>query len=528
MTSSDPRGAAPDLIIIGSGIAGLYAALLAAPHCRVLLVTKGRLEESNTRYAQGGIAVAMRPGDSPQLHRRDTIAAGDGLCDEEAVAILTAEAPAAIRHLLDLGVPFDREAGELAWTLEAAHSMPRVLHAGGDATGHSIETVLANAVRRTRVTILEHALVAELLLDNDTVSGVRLLHRGEERLIATRTVLLASGGAGQLFARTTNPAVATGDGLALAYRAGAELVDLEMIQFHPTAVVLPGAPSFLISEAVRGEGAILRDGAGRAFMAAYHPDRELAPRDVVARAIHSVMARSGATSVGLDLTALLPETVERRFPGIVRFCREHGIEPLRRPIPVAPAAHYLMGGVRTDTWGRTAVPGLLAVGEVASTGVHGANRLASNSLLEGLVFSRRAVHALSRGDAIREEGPDPEWIASAPEAVPCVPADRGALAAIMWRHAGVVRSADSLAAAERDVAALLQQRMPCTESEWEAANLASLAQLVLRAATVREESRGGHFRSDFPRKSDGSPVHTVVAHGRIGLLPLAAGRLVNV
>jgi L-aspartate oxidase len=516
-----------DVIVVGSGIAGLYAALLASEHGRVLLVTKGQLEESNTRYAQGGIAVAMREGDSPELHLRDTTAAGDGLCDPEAVAVLTRDAPHCIRDLLDRGVAFDRDGGELAWTLEAAHSLPRVLHAGGDATGAGIERVLAESLRSVGVRIVEHALVTDLIVRDGTVQGVLFLNEDGEALSAGASyVVLATGGAGQLYARTTNPSVATGDGLALAYRAGAYLADLEFMQFHPTALVLKGAPSFLISEAVRGEGGILRDANGRAFMGDYHPDRELAPRDVVARAVHGEMQRTGSGHVGLDITHLDPHTIESRFPSIMRFCREHGIEPLHEPIPVAPAAHYLMGGVATDTHARTSLPGLLACGEVACTGVHGANRLASNSLLEGLVFARRAVGIILDGDTRQWSlSPETEPLgARMPEAETVFdPAYLSALRETMWRQASVVRTGHSLEMAHAWVERRREPGTARSIDEHEAANLALLATLTLQSAAIREESRGGHFRSDFPAKATRWQSRIVVSRDGVVRVPLTAG-----
>jgi len=525
-----------DLVVVGSGIAGLYAALLAAPYRRVLLVTKGALEESNTRYAQGGIAVALAPDDSPELHLRDTIAAGDGLCDARQVAILTQEAPSCILDLLQQGVPFDREGGELAWTREAAHTLPRVLHAGGDATGASVEHTLALAVGAAGVTVQEHALCTALLQSGSRVHGVTLLlDDGTISEVAAGQVLLATGGAGQLFARTTNPAVATGDGLAIAFRAGAELTDLEFMQFHPTALVLPGAPSFLISEAVRGEGGVLRDHSGRAFMADYHPDRELAPRDVVARSIQTQMQRSGEPHAWLDMTHLPEERINRRFPSIVRFCRANGIDPVRQPIPVAPAAHYWMGGIRTDSWGRTSLPGLMACGEVACTGVHGANRLASNSLLEGLVFAQRAVQCLLGMDTgentlSRSGSWLPTWSfeersmgQSAPEPT------RTALATTMWEQVGVVRSAQSLHAAREAIARMTEVAIPTSSSSllrfptraaYEAANLVLLGGLLVEAALVREESRGAHFRTDFPHRAPSWLGHIVLSRDGCWRAPL--------
>lgn len=517
MTSIGHR---PTLIVIGSGVAGLYAALRAAHRAHVVVVTKAALEESNTRYAQGGIAVALGPTDSPELHLRDTIVAGDGLCDPAAVAVLTGAAPARIRDLIRLGVPFDREQGALAWAREGAHSRPRVLHVGGDATGRGIETVLTRLVRDAGVELLEHTAGVDLVVRDGCVTGVDLLPAaGPERRLSADAVLLATGGVGQLFARTTNPAVATGDGAAMAYRAGAELMDPEFVQFHPTAFALPGVSSFLISEAVRGEGGILRDGAGRAFMRDYHPDGELAPRDVVARAIHGEMERTGSPHVWLDVTHLTPALVERRFPGIVAFCRAAAVDPVRRPIPVAPAAHYWMGGIRTDLAGRTSLPGLFACGEVACTGAHGANRLASNSLLEGLVFAGCAVEAMLAGD--REPHLARASRTGAPPVLPTHVPDRRTVATALWRDVALVRSAQWLARATEVVMAARARDLDRWQA-LEARNLGQLAAIVLAAAAAREESRGAHFRSDFPHSRPQWQAHTVVSRAGIGLAPLAA------
>jgi L-aspartate oxidase len=380
-----------DYIIIGSGIAGLFTALQAAQHGQVLVITKAALAESNTRYAQGGIAAAIGIADSPQLHYEDTLLAGAGLCDPAAVRVLTDEAPARIYDLIRLGVQFDTDSGGIALGLEAAHQARRILHAGGDATGRYIELALCDVLRQAGVTVREHTYVSEIVVEDGRAAGVWAQREGASpELIRAAQIVLACGGAGQLFASTTNPAVATGDGVALAYRTGAALADLEFYQFHPTALQLPGQPTFLISEAVRGEGAYLRNSAGRRFMPGYAPQAELAPRDVVARAIVAEMERS-AGPVFLDLRHLDATTVHRRFPTISAFCRERGLDIAADLLPVAPAAHYFMGGVRTNIWGETSVPGLYACGEVACTGVHGANRLASNSLVEGLVFGWRIV-----------------------------------------------------------------------------------------------------------------------------------------
>ncbi|MDQ2741579.1 MAG: L-aspartate oxidase, partial [Chloroflexota bacterium] len=495
--SLQDRAAGYDLIVVGSGIAGLYSALLAAPHMRVLLITKGALEESNTRYAQGGIAVALGADDSPELHRSDTLAAGDGLCDPAAVALLAGDGPDCILDLLARGVPFDRDDGELAWTLEAAHSRPRVLHAGGDATGRSIEQTLTAAVREAGVTVAEWTQCSALLTTGGQVTAVSVrLPDGSEQVVKARNVLLATGGAGQLYARTTNPTVTTGDGLALAYRAGAQLLDLEFMQFHPTALALAGAPSFLISEAVRGEGGILRDQYGAAFMHRYHSARELAPRDVVARAIHRQMEETDG-EVTLDVTHLDAELLSRRFPTILAMCRAHGLYPLREQIPVAPAAHYLMGGIRTDLWGRTSIPGLLACGEVACTGVHGANRLASNSLLEGLVFGRRVVQGILSGASPALEDAAVDWRAGTQTVQEPNGLRRADLAQLMWRHVGLIRSAGSLDTAS---AALSSPSSGAEIPSPEERNLALLAVLTVAAAQQRTESRGAHFRLDFPHR----------------------------
>jgi L-aspartate oxidase len=382
-----------DYVIVGSGIAGLYTALLAQCRGSVLVITKGRIEECNTRYAQGGIAAAISRNDSADLHFKDTIAAGDGLCDEEAVRILVNEAPDRITDLVNFGVPFDTVDGEIALTKEAAHSRSRILHAGGDATGEHIEVTLHRKVREAHIEVLEDCLATGIVLENGAVSGVRTLHcpggAGEE--FGCRFLVLATGGAGQLFKFNTNSDIATGDGIALAYEAGAEISDMEFYQFHPTALRLDGAPLFLISEAVRGEGGVLRNANGYRFMLDYSLQGDMAPRDVVARSILYEMANTGSDRVFIDVTHLSQLTITTRFPHIYRFCLDYGLDITKDPIPVAPAAHYMMGGVKVNTWGETNIPGLFAAGETAWTGVHGANRLASNSMLEVLVFSKRII-----------------------------------------------------------------------------------------------------------------------------------------
>jgi L-aspartate oxidase len=492
-------------VIVGSGIAGLFAALLAKDHGSVLILTKDSIDECNTKHAQGGIAAPVGPDDSPELHLRDTLAAGAGLVDEEAARILTSEATERIADLVRFGVPFDSVEGHVALGREGAHSRARVLHAGGDSTGEHIELSLSSLARMSAVNVREYCLVEEVLTDNGTARGVRAIdaRSGSRETFEGRFVILATGGAGHLYKITTNPDVATADGVALAYRAGAEIMDMEFIQFHPTALRLPGVPAFLISEAVRGEGGVLRNSEGRAFMSDYHPQKDLAPRDVVARAIVAEMTRGGSDHVDLDVTHLPPEKVSARFPQIYRFCLDHGIDITKQPIPVSPAAHYMMGGVRTNTWGETNLCGLYACGEVACTGVHGANRLASNSLLETVVFARRAVARTLSGD-----GPDALPAAetvSLPEpaagAVP--PLSRAALQALMWDDVGIIRSAESLTRARQALAAW-QTELPAPDDRpsHELANLVLAGRLVSEAALMREESRGAHYRTDFPKPRD--------------------------
>jgi L-aspartate oxidase len=385
-----------DFLVIGAGVAGMRAAIELAEAGQVLVVAKDSLRESSSEYAQGGIAVALSDEDEVELHEQDTIVAGDGLCDQAAVHTLVEEGPAAIQQLIDWGAAFDREGGRLAFTREGAHSRNRILHAHGDSTGREIaQTLYRKAASLPNVTFRSYADTIDLLLD-DGVCGASLWDGQSHSLdsVHARAVLLATGGLGNVFRNTTNPDVATGDGVAMAYRAGAEIADLEFVQFHPTALHLEGAPRFLISEALRGEGAHLLNASGERFMERYHPLRELAPRDVVARAIVSEMERTGAGSVSLDLTHREPGFVAARFPRIYETCLRYGVDLERQAAPVAPAAHYAMGGVHTDLDGRTSLPRLYAAGEAACTGVHGANRLASNSLLEGVVFGARAGRAM--------------------------------------------------------------------------------------------------------------------------------------
>jgi L-aspartate oxidase len=501
------------VLIVGSGIAGLWAALRASERHDVTLVTKGELMDGSTRRAQGGIAAALFEDDSVADHILDTMRAGAGLSTYEAVEALCSEGPDRVRELIALPVAFDRTAGVLDRGREAAHSTARVLHAGGDATGLAIETALALAVRASGARILEHRFLADLVSDASRITGVQLIEDdGSASVEYADHVVLATGGAGQLFAHTTNPACATGDGVAAAWRAGAVIRDAEFYQFHPTTLALPG--NFLVSEAVRGDGAVLRNRHGERFMQRVHPGAELAPRDVVARAIALEMEAQGGEPVVLDATALGSELLARRFPTIDAACRSAGIDWSREPVPVTPAAHYWMGGVATDVWGRTSIPGLWAVGEVACTGVHGANRLASNSLLEGLVFADRAVRAI--GDEAVTRGARPERaIPVGPiETVtsPKVPGGRAALQELMWQAAGVQRDGFGLRAAAARLAAWPGQAAEATDVPTEAtastphaaredANLLDVARLVVAGALAREESRGAHQRADFPLSS---------------------------
>ena len=530
-----------DYIIIGSGIAGLNTALLAAEHGSVLVVTKGRIDDCNSRYAQGGIAAAIGPGDSATLHERDTLEAGAGLCDPEAVGVLTGQGPDSIAGLIEWGVPFDTMHGQIALGREGAHSLPRILHAGGDATGQHIENTLAERVRSSpNITVLEYTHAIRICVEDGAVSGVEVMdgvvrqahHERqaadpglvagqaphERRVFGSNVVIVASGGAGQLYRYTTNPQVATGDGVALAFLAGAEVMDMEFYQFHPTALWLESAPSFLLSEAMRGEGAVLRNAAGQPFMAEHHPMADLAPRDVVSRAIASEMERADGEPALLDITHLPAATVSSRFPTIYAECRRYGLDITREPIPVAPAAHYMMGGVRIDTWGRTNVAGLYACGEAACAAVHGANRLASNSLLDTLVFSRRLVDAtLGNAPAYAPDDGDNLRIPLADRAMVCatVP-ERGreTLQDLMWRNAGITRNGTRLLLTAR-ILNLWQRTMPMPETaeDHELRNMLVVSRLIVEAALQRRESRGAHHREDFPEPSEEWRRHVVVGRG---------------
>jgi len=506
-----------DYIIVGSGITGLYTALLARERGSVLLVTKGRIDDCNTKYAQGGIAAAISASDSAELHFKDTMAAGDGLSDAEVVRILADEAADRIADLVNLGVPFDTVDGEIALTLEAAHSVPRILHAGGDATGAHIENTLSNRLRSAGIKLLEDQLATEIVVDEGVVRGLKALdcRTGLTSSYQCCFLILATGGAGRLYRVTTNSEVATGDGIALAFRAGAEIIDMEFFQFHPTALHLPGVTPFLISEAVRGEGGVLVNVNGHRFMPDYAPQADLAPRDVVARSILYEMAKTGQDRVYIDVSHLPAHLVAGRFPQIYRFCLDHGLDISRELIPVAPAAHYMIGGVRVNSWGETGIAGLFVAGETAGTGVHGANRLASNSLLEVLVFGKRVVErTVSMVQPVAADtGQKAEVRLSLgrrePPQTGAVPS-LSAVQQLLWDKAGIIRGRPGLTEAAALLAAWQQQLpSPSDRRSYELANLVLTGRLLVEAALLREESRGVHFRSDFPRSSPEWQRHIV-------------------
>lgn len=492
----------PDFIVIGSGIAGLRAAIELARGGRVAVLTKDRLDESNTEYAQGGVAVALSDDDEIELHVEDTLKAGAGLCDEAAVRVLVEEGPRYITELIEWGAEFDREGGELAFTREAAHSRRRILHAHGDSTGREIvRALLARAKQEPNIEFLAHAATLELLVEDERCVGVKYIDPNESLLreMRARAVVLATGGAGQIFSQTTNPDVATGDGMAMAYAAGATVCDLEFVQFHPTALAAPDAPRFLLSEAMRGEGGRLRNELGEAFMGRYDERAELAPRDVVSRSIVAEMKRTGTRWVYLDLTHLKSTFLRDRFPQIFLTCLRYSLDITKDQLPVSPAAHYIMGGARTDTFGRTTLTGLYAAGEVACTGVHGANRLASNSLLEGLVFGARAgATALNdAGQALPVESTPAVPVVITPTDWTLDQRARHRVQEMMWRRVGIMRHGAELKSALEDLAHLAEEEMNTRTR-----NFVTLARLITQAALWREESRGGHYRADFPERDD--------------------------
>ncbi len=539
-----------DVLVVGAGAAGLYTALCLPEHLQIGLITKETVALSASDWAQGGIAAAIAPEDSPALHIEDTIRAGAGLCDVEAVEFLAQQAPSCIKSLVNLGVAFDRDGKTLALTLEAAHSRNRVLHAA-DTTGREVTTTLTDQVlRRQNIQVIQQALALSLWIEPQSshCQGISLFYQGKITWVKAGAVILATGGGGQVFAQTTNPAVSTGDGVAIAYRAGAILRDLEFVQFHPTALTKPGADRFLISEAVRGEGAHLIDDEGRRFVFDYHPAGELAPRDVVSRAIFSHLQQTSAdlatAHVWLDMRPIPAEKIRHRFPNIVKVCQYWGIDVFNEPIPVAPAAHYWMGGIAADLKNQTNIPGLYAVGETASTGVHGANRLASNSLLECIVFGAQMANLQVKSDrdvatknsvgfdlVFDQNYPHDQWYTQQVQ----LEALRKNLPRLVWQSAGICREQSDLEKAiaiiaswQQDFDALPLSKfllslnpaesvtidLPDVERQlrlWaETRNLLDIANLILKSAAFRTESRGGHYRLDYPHSNPDWQAHTLV------------------
>jgi L-aspartate oxidase len=497
-----------DVLVIGSGIAGLYTALKISEHRDVILLSKTDLTQSNTRYAQGGIAAVTAETDSPELHRQDTLIAGAGICSNEAVEVLVNEGPSCITDLIHYGTKFDEEDGELALTKEGAHSQRRILHAQGDATGAEIVRALSErALANERITILENHFTLDLITHQGECIGA-LVRKPDGQVIYVRAnaTILATGGAGQLYRYTTNPEIATGDGIAMAYRAGAYIKDVEFIQFHPTSLCYPGAPRFLISEAVRGEGAVLRNINGERFMEKYHPLKELAPRDVVARAMVSEMELTGSTFVYLDITHESEELIKNRFPNIYKVCLRYGLDMVTDWIPVAPAAHYIMGGIKTDLHGETATKRLFACGEVSCTGVHGANRLASNSLAEALVFGRRIAERVRELPDIGDEVPVVSFSLMRQQTMnsDTVLERKLRLQKLMLTHVGLKRNEKGLTKAVRELERYVKAfRMKVEKTEeLEYLNLLTCACLVANSALLREESRGGHYREEFPKRDE--------------------------
>lgn len=492
---------------MGAGVAGLRGAIDLAQSGSVLIVAKDTLRESSSEYAQGGIAVALSDEDEVSLHEQDTINAGAGLCNREAVRTLVEEGPAAIQELIEWGVEFDREGAELLFAREGAHSRNRVLHSHGDSTGREIARALyQKASSLPAIDFRSFAAITDLLLRDGVVTGAVACDERRKTgvRIHARAVLLATGGLGGVFKQTTNPDVATGDGVAVAWRAGAAISDIEFVQFHPTALFVRGAPSFLLTEALRGEGAYLRNNSGERFMRRYHEMGELAPRDVVSRSIVAEMARTGAP-VTLDVTHLGAEFIRGRFPRVYQTCLQHGIDITAGPVPVHPAAHYAMGGVATDLDARTSVPGLYAAGEVACTGVHGANRLASNSLLEGVVFGARAGRTIRDASSARAYGSEP------PGAVLCPEMKIEEIREIAWEQCGISRSEQGLRSAlEALGAARLVVAGTSGRSVHELRNVHTVATLIARCALARKESRGGHYRTDYPEPREEFRKHSLV------------------
>lgn len=506
-----------DFIVIGSGVAGLRAAIaLAEAGAQVTVLTKDKASESNTEYAQGGVAVVLSDDDRAELHEGDTLIAGAGLCDERAVETLVTEGTRYIKQLIEWGTEFDKEGGNLVFTQEAAHSRRRILHANGDSTGAEfVRSLIARAGRERSISLLPFAATESLLTADGRCTGVRYLDPilRAPREVFAKAVILCTGGAGQLYQHTTNPPVATGDGMAMAYFAGADMADMEFIQFHPTALSLEGAPRFLLSEAMRGEGGILRNAQGERFMGRYDERLELAPRDIVSRSIVAEMRRTGSRTVFLDMTALEGKFLRHRFPKIDETCRALGLDIAKDMLPVSPASHYCMGGVRTDLWGRTTLPGLYAAGEVTCTGVHGANRLASNSLLEELVFGARAGEAAAmdsgRWSAVSGRLEVRNEVAENKAKPALSTAVRKRVKRVMWERVGILRDRESLRRAIREFDQIAKANLSTASR-----NFVTLAGLVAAAALWREESRGGHFRTDFPEQEEAFRLHSIQRLGQ--------------
>ncbi|CAN5231186.1 L-aspartate oxidase [soil metagenome] len=505
-----------DFIVIGSGIAGLRASIeLAASGASVSVLTKDKASESNTEYAQGGVAVVLSDDDNAELHEGDTLVAGAGLCDPEAVEILVTEGTRYIKELIEWGTEFDREGGKLVFTQEAAHSRRRILHAHGDSTGvELVRALIARAGREETINLTPFAHTESLIVKEGRCIGVRFLDpvlRAPREIIA-KAVIMCTGGAGQLYLHTTNPSVATGDGMAMAYFAGAEMADMEFVQFHPTALELKNAPRFLLSEAMRGEGGLLKNKYGERFMPGYDERAELAPRDIVSRSIVAEMRRTGTRNVYLDMTGLSASFLKHRFPKIYETCKMYGLDIASDLLPISPASHYCMGGIRTDLWGRSTLPGLYAAGEVTCTGVHGANRLASNSLLEGLVFGARAGAAALRDDP----GIIPVSDQNSNKVVRQLSGSRHRLSTpvskrikrVMWERVGILRSGESLARAISEFDQIASGNLSLSSR-----NFVTLAILVATAALWREESRGGHYRTDFPEIAENFQRHSILRFG---------------
>lgn len=499
-----------DFLIIGSGVAGLRAAIALAPFGSVVVVTKDRPSESSTEYAQGGIAVVISDEDTVGIHLEDTLKAGDGLCREDAVRTLVEEGTDRIMELIDWGAEFDREGMKLALTLEAAHSRRRILHAQGDSTGRELERVLLNKARSLpSVRKYPFAITTDLIIRGNECHGAYVLKEGEVIALLAKATILATGGAGQIFSRTTNPLVATGDGMAIAFRAGALLEDMEFVQFHPTSLYSPTAPQFLLSESMRGEGAVLLNINKKRFMAGYHAMEELAPRDIVSRAIISEMVKTNSRHVYLDLRHLGKNFVKKRFPGIYATCLRYDVDITEDLIPVSPAAHYIMGGVKTNLDGETNIQGLYAAGEVACTGVHGANRLASNSLLEGLVYGARAGIAASRTTIVPEGGAE---LGNAVAFIHDSDEIKRILRKTMWEKVGIIRCAQSLEEAKRLLMAYdrIIAGHYLKRHELELKNMLTVSHLIIEASVRREGSVGAHYRSDFKDPGDRWQEHTML------------------